>query len=103
MKLIYIAGPYRSRTEYGLELNIRAAERAAARLWREGWAVICPHKNSAHMGGVAPDRVFLDGDLEILRRCDAIYMLKKWELSTGAKDELKLARKLKLEVLFEGE
>jgi hypothetical protein len=101
MKVIYIAGPYRSRTEYGLELNIRAAERAQIRLMREGWMVFNPHKNSGHLGGTMPDNFFLAGDLEILRRCDAIFMLKKWELSAGAKDELKLARKLKLEIIFE--
>lgn len=79
MKVIYVAGKYKANIEWGLVENIRHAERIALELWRQGWAVICPHKNTAHFGGSLrgynTEREWLDGDLEILRRCDAIYML----------------------------
>ena len=83
---------------------MRKAEDASLRLWKEGWAVICPHKNTAHFGGAMgiPDSVWLEGDLEFLKRCDAIYLLDNWKGSTGAKAEYALARKLGLEILYEG-
>ncbi len=103
MKVIYVAGPYRSTGEWELEKFIRHAEEAALKLWLEGWAVICPHKNTAHFGGAngIPDSTWLNGDLEILKRCDAIYMLNTWEKSIGAKTELTLAKSYGLEVYYE--
>lgn len=47
-KVIFVSGAYRSETEWGVEENIRKAEEAALRLWKLGWIVICPHKNSSH-------------------------------------------------------
>lgn len=103
MKVIYVSGKYTADSEWGLVQNIRLAEDAALKLWGKGWAVICPHKNTAHFGGCNSgwDNIWLNGDLEILRRCDAIYMLKDWECSYGACEEFKLAKKLGLEILFE--
>lgn len=83
-RLVYVAGAYRSPTENGVLMNILAAREAAVRLWQAGFAVICPHMNSAFMGGTVPDTAFLEGDLTILRRCDAVYMLPGWAKSTGA-------------------
>lgn len=104
--VIYIAGPYNSKTEWGLELNIRHAEDAALRLWLAGWAVICPHKNTAHFGGQLhnslDDRnMWLNGDLELVRRCDAMYVLTGWEDSNGTKAEIALAERLGMEVIYE--
>ena len=103
MKVIYIAGPYRSTCEWQLEEFLRHAEDAALKLWKEGWAVVCPHKNTAHFGGAwgIPDGTWLEGDIEILKRCDAIYMLKRWEQSKGAKRELEIAVEQGLEVIYE--
>lgn len=106
MKVIYIAGKYRSDTEWGLTDNIRHAELAARRLWGEGWAVICPHKNSAHFGGLKENpeddqKLWMEGDLEILSRCDAIYMLSNYKESNGALLELAKAWNLGLEIYYE--
>lgn len=38
----------------------------------------------------------------ILESCDCIYMLKGWETSQRATDELYLARQHKLQVMYEG-
>ena len=101
MKVIFISGPYRAKTERELVENIRHAENASIRLWRKGWAVFCPHLNTAHFGGTCEDKVWLDGDLEILSRCDAIYMLSTWLDSTGAKAEYRKAQDLNMEIFFE--
>lgn len=88
MKLIYIAGPYRAKSEWLVAQNIRRAEALALEVWKLGAAAICPHKNSALMGGAVPDEFFLAGDLEILKRCDAVVCTPDWRTSLGACDEL---------------
>lgn len=94
MKVVYIAGAYRDGTEWGLEQNIRHAEAVAIKLWQKGFAVICPHKNTSHFGGLCSDDTWLRGDLEILSRCDIVMMLKGYEKSKGAVAELKYAKEL---------
>jgi hypothetical protein len=101
MKLLFISGPYRAETRTGVAQNIKRAREAALRLWSPDTAVICPHMNTAFMDGVQSDTVWLQGDLEILARCDAIYMLKGWKLSFGAVAEHQLATDLGLEVMYE--
>lgn len=104
--VVYTAGPYRAPTEYGVYYNIRQAEAYALRVWQLGAACICPHKNTEMFGGVAPDDVWLTGDLTILHRMlpgrDVVLMLPGWERSSGSQGELKLARKLGLFVFYVG-
>jgi len=90
--IVFISGPYRARTIFGRMLNIYRAWRAARDLWRTGHTVICPHANSALMEGAAPDEHFLAGDLEILKRCDALYLMLGWWRSEGARMELQKAK-----------
>ena len=87
MKLAYVAGPYRTKSEWELIRNIREAEEIALGLWLMGYAVICPHKNTAHFGGAAPDEVWLKGDLVMLARCDVVVLTPRWRESAGAKEE----------------
>jgi len=101
MKIIYVAGKYRADTRSEIGLNILKAEKVAKRLWEAGYAVICPHANSAHFDGVVADRCFLEGGIEILTRCDAIYMMKGYENSLGAMEELRIARELDMEIIYE--
>jgi hypothetical protein len=44
--------------------------------------------NSRHFQGVLPDRVWLDGYLELLRRCDAVLVVERWESSSGSRNEI---------------
>ncbi|MCE5309616.1 MAG: DUF4406 domain-containing protein [Acidobacteriales bacterium] len=95
MKLVYVAGPYRDKSEYGVLQNIREAEAIALELWKMGFAVICPHKNTAFMGGAQglPDDVWLKGDLEMIERCDGVVLAPKWALSVGTRAEKEHAQK----------
>ena len=110
MKVIYVAGKYLGECDWDTYSNIHHARLAAHRLWEEGWAVVCPHANTAFFGGVGerdkgnPDgdwMKWLNGDLEIISRCDAIYMLNNYKNSKGALIELERAKELGLEVLYE--
>lgn len=103
MKLIYIAGPYRAPSEWGVTQNIRKAEAVAIILWGKGWSVFCPHKNTAYFGGLLSDRTWLDGDLVILERCDAICMMDGWENSQGAQVEHSRAVELGMPIYYEAD
>ncbi len=101
MRVIYVAGPYRANCENDLFENIMRARKKARELWHEGWVVICPHTNSMFMGDKEDFHMFLDGCLELVRRSDAIYMLKGWSNSEGSKQELLLACNLHKEIIYE--
>ena len=99
-KVIYVAGAYRADSENGVFENIMRARSKARELWLKGWVVICPHMNTAFMDGGDPQR-YLDGSLELLKRCDAIYMLSNFRSSEGAQEELRQAKEQGLEIYFE--
>lgn len=84
MKVVYLAGPYRADTEFGVHRNVQAAERVALEIWRLGAVCICPHKNTAYFGGALADSVWLEGDLELIRRSDAVLFMVGWSCSKGA-------------------
>lgn len=87
MQCVYVAGPFRGPNAWEIEENIRRTERLALEVWRSGAACICPHTNTRFFQGAADDRIWLDGDLELLRRCDAIVMTEDWRRSGGATAE----------------
>lgn len=101
MKVIYVSGKYRGESESEVFDNIVHARRVALELWGKGFAVICPHTNSMFMGSQMFDNAFIEGDLEIVKRCDVIFMLRGWEQSVGAKKELKVAIERGLGVCYE--
>ncbi len=104
MKVAYIAGPYRSpKGEYFVLQNIQRASEFALKYWSLGYAVICPHRNTAFFGGALPDRVWLDGDLELLARSDVIVMIPGWKASAGARMERGKALELHKEIIYEVE
>jgi len=110
MRVIYVAGKYLGESDWETYLNVHHARLAAWRLWQEGWAVICPHSNTAFFGGVGERnkddpkgdwKKWINGDLEIIARCDAVYMLSNWRNSQGARIEHDKAVEVGLEILFE--
>ena len=91
MKVVYVAGPFRGKDAWEVEQNIRRAEALALEVWRLGCAAICPHANTRFFDRALPDETFLKGDLEILRRCDAMILTEDWERSSGARAERQYA------------
>lgn len=101
MKVVYIAGPFRCtnaatrRTDmWGVHCNVIRAMEIALEVWRHGAVALCPHGNTAHFqdaSGIADDNIWLDGDIELLRRCDAVLMVPGWQVSSGATAEKKYA------------
>lgn len=100
MKVVYVAGPYRARTEWEVKENILAAERVAAEFWKRGYAVICPHKNSSWMGGLIEDHQWIVAGCELVKRSDIIVLLPNWKSSEGAREEFREARLQGKEIIF---
>lgn len=98
MRVVYIAGPFRAPSHWGIVGNVRKAEELAHKVWSMGAAAVCPHLNTANFQGSLPDSVWLEGDLEIMRRCDAVLLVPGWLGSEGTKAEVALARKLGMPV-----
>lgn len=94
--LMYIAGPYSHRTEAGIKINIDRAAQAGLDCCRAGWAVHIPHKNFAgfHVHLDIPYDTWLEKDLSILSKCDAILLLEGWASSTGASREFQFAEEM---------
>lgn len=88
MKVIYVAGKYSGGNEYEVKKNITTAEAAAVAIWKTLKAsAVCPHLNTAHWGSLLTHQQFIDGDLAIMERCDAVLFLERWQESKGARLE----------------
>lgn len=102
MKLIFVAGPYRSKDgEEGIKQNLYQAERATYELWAGGFAAISSHTNTpAHFMSAADYEDFARGYLAIMLKCDAVVFLPGWEESTGCQGEMKAAKENDLDIYF---
>lgn len=92
--MIYVAGPYRADTERGVLENIRSAESVAIEVWQAGYVALTPHLNTRLFGGLCPDSVWLQGALELLRRCDGMILVLGWESSSGTLAEIEEAKRI---------
>lgn len=101
---IYVAGPMTGIARWN-----RPAFVKAAKLLREvGWEVTSPIEISDAFGSqntivTTPGLLdtVIDEELAQLAKCDAIYLLKGWENSRGAKTELLLALEKGMDVITE--
>lgn len=98
LRVVYIAGPYRGASQWEVKENIRRAEYLASWVWGQGAVALCPHLNTAFFEGLAEDEVWLRGDLELLRRCDAVLLTPDWMNSEGAREERRVAEELGMPV-----
>lgn len=100
--VLYISGPITPTPENPApyEEKVADAMRVAERWYRKGYTLIVPHRNNWHMEGMSWDD-YMACDLELLRRCDGIVMMQRWELSRGAKIEHALAKELRLVILYD--
>ncbi|WP_313411767.1 DUF4406 domain-containing protein [Atlantibacter hermannii] len=92
---IYIAGPMSGIEKF----NRPAFQYEALRLSSEGYVVL----NPATLPDGLTQSEYMDICLAMLRCADAIYMLRGWEQSAGARAENALAEKLELEIIFQEE
>jgi hypothetical protein len=106
---VYIAGPILALNEKGQQLdiqlarNILQAQEASVLVWSNGGVAICPHTNNLGIQGSITREEILIGDLELLRRCDGIVMLKGWTKSAGSVGEEAYAIRYNLEIFDLGQ
>jgi hypothetical protein len=93
MKVVYIAGRFRGNTAWEVAENVRIAERVGFEVARLGAMPLIPHANTAHFDGTFTAEFWLEGTLELLRRCDADLTVDNWLKSAGAQLEVVEARK----------
>ncbi len=102
MNIVYIAGAYRGNGKPDTIFeNIIIARKYAKKYWRLGYAVFCPHMNTAFMDGACNDKVWLKGDIEIMKRCDIVVMLPNFKNSQGAIAEYAEAKRIGLQIIKE--
>jgi hypothetical protein len=104
--LVYVAGPITAETKNKITRNIKAGIRQGARFWQK-WKIpaFVPHAQSGYFEEWDDDKHYipvLAGDLEVISRCDAMFLLPGWEDSTGAQIEVAFANKRGIKV-FESE
>ena len=107
-KVIYVAGPFRAVNRDGspdmfrVQQNVMRAMALGLEVWKRGAVALVPHGNTWCYTGAAglPDEVWLDGDLELVRRSDAVLLAEDWARSRGAYQEQALAHTLNLPVFY---
>ncbi|HPS41047.1 MAG TPA: DUF1937 family protein [Anaerolineaceae bacterium] len=91
-----MAGPIRPKGTQTLQGNLERAKGIALELWLGGFAVICPHANTdlpIELAAKEMDEAkWIEGDLELLRKCDAVVVCPGWETSTGTQIEIGFAK-----------
>ena len=110
-RTVYISGPMTGLPGF----NFPAFDKAAVTLAADGWVPLNPAElerqehpardYSQYDGRTLPPGFCLETtayrDLEAVRKCDAIFMLKGWEKSKGARAEKALAEWLGKQVMYE--
>jgi hypothetical protein len=95
MITVYTAGKYTGTTEEETKQNIKLAKEYAVKLWDLGYNVICPQANTAlfekHMKNATYDTI-LDGCIDTMMRCDAVFFLPNWKESKGALKEFDVCK-----------
>lgn len=90
----YISGPITNNPNYEKQFN-----NAARRLRSQGISVFDPTERGVRPGWKWQD--YMREDLKALLTCRAIYMLKGWRRSKGARLERKVAKKLGYLIMYE--
>ena len=98
MKIVYVAGPFRGANGWEIEQNVRRAEKLGYQVCHMNAMPLIPHANTRCFHGVGEDQFWLDGTMELLRRCDAVILTHDWERSKGACAEVEEANRLGLPV-----
>ena len=100
MKLIYVAGAYRSEYPERIDLNIDVAKHMGVLLGERGHMPVIPHMNTQNFERLCdlPMEFWLEGTLELMKRCDGIIMIQGWGESPGATAELATAQDMGMDV-----
>lgn len=100
LKVVYIAGAFRAETPWLIEQNVRKAEEYSLHVWQSGGVALCPHTMTRFFQSSAPDCTWVDGTLELLKRCDAMLVVPGYEKSVGTLGEIEQAKKMEIPIFL---
>ena len=101
MKRAYISGPIRATSVLQWAVNIFKAWCVARYYWTQGYAVFCPHSNTAFMDRADMEPgAWIKGDLAWIEVSNVMIMMPGWLLSEGARKEHNRAVTLGLDIVY---
>ena len=95
---IYISGKITGVDDY-----LEKFGRAETVLKENGFIVVNPAKVMAELPNDTPRGCYMDLSIDMLKYCDAIYMLRGWEYSEGPNEERDYAVKHNKYIVYEAE
>lgn len=95
---VYISGPITGMNKAKCDA---AFNTAAALLFLKGYDAVSPWHISQMLPPSFTYEDYMDIDMVLLKKCDAILMLPGWENSKGATKELTYAKKNDMKVFFD--
>lgn len=98
-KLIYVAGALSDDTA-GYIQNLHRMIKWENKIRKLGFATFCPGYD--FLGGLAAGdweyKDYFENNQPILERCDAVFLVPKWENSKGTKKEIEKANRLNIPI-----
>ena len=101
--LCYICSPYRGATKEEVEKHIKYARKLTRTLLLHGHSAVAPHlyiTNCLNDSKSEERKRGLEASLEILKKCDVVYVGQKFGISKGMSVEIKEAEKLGILVFY---
>jgi len=98
MRLVYVAGPYTAPSRWEQEQHVRKAEETALKVAQVGVVPVCPHSMYRHFDGTLTADYWYAATLDLMQRCDGVYLVAGWMASKGARAEQQQARAMGLPV-----
>lgn len=101
--LYYICSPHRGATKEEVEKHIKYARKLTRAVLLHGFGAIAPHLYMTNcLDDSKPEerKRGLAASLEILKKCDVVYVGQKFGISEGMAAEIKEAEKLGIPVFY---
>lgn len=100
IKLIYIACAFNAPTDFEMQLNVTAARQAGYQIAKLGFYPVMPTVNTSGFQAANNIEFWYEATIELMRRCDAVYVVDGWHNSTCVKGEIKEATLLEIPIYF---
>lgn len=102
IKAIFVSGGHDHPYNVERRRNIQRAWEISLRIWQlPGAYAICPPCNTLNMGGPAEYSKFMESELDLVRRADAVFMLYGWQYNIGATTQRAEALRLGKPVFYQ--
>jgi hypothetical protein len=97
MRIVYIAGRYSGNTLDEVARNIDEARTVALMLAERRIPFLCTILQTAHFDSLLAESdpgygYWIQCSLEVVKRCDAVFLVPNWQQSNGARKEVEYAR-----------